>query len=135
LKELHFYSTTIIDISPIFYPEAKDCLKRLSKLSFRSDIYPEFFYQLSQICQNIQSLKIRFEEIISDGLTDLISIQKNLKYLEMSQYCYGGDLSYIIPSLTNHPNTLTRLDIDELNIPLSFITEFKNLQELILSFD
>src|ERR1051326_6093504 len=51
LKELHFYSTTVQNIphvTPTLYLEAGDCLKHLSKLSCCSDIYPEFFYQLSQ---------------------------------------------------------------------------------------
>src|ERR1043166_4368238 len=57
LKELHFYSTTvksIPNVSTTFYPGAGDCLKHLSKLSCHSDIHSEFFYQLSQICHNIQ---------------------------------------------------------------------------------
>src|ERR1043166_5872976 len=62
LRELHFYSTVKSipnNASATFYPGAGDCLKLLSKLSCHSEIYPEFFYQLTQICQNIQSLKIQ----------------------------------------------------------------------------
>src|ERR1043165_294992 len=112
LRELHFYSTTIesiLNVTPTLYLGAGDCLRHLSKLSCRSDIYPEFFYQLSQICHNIQSLKINFEEIISNGLTDLISAQKNMKHLDLTQYSYE-DLTFIIPSLTKHSNTLIKLN-------------------------
>src|SRR5205085_2932308 len=101
-------------------------------------IYPEFFYQLSQICHNIQSLKIRFEEVISNGLSDLIFIQKNLKYLELSQFCDEGlskDFTDTIPSLTKHSNTLIKLVLIDFHAPLSFIAKFNNLQELIFEFD
>ncbi|PKY18222.1 hypothetical protein RhiirB3_522596 [Rhizophagus irregularis] len=109
LRELYFYSYPIINVPNVTftsYPGAKDCLKYLSKLSCRSDIYPEFFYQLSKICENLQSLSITFENIISNGLIDLISVQKNLKHLVINKH-----------------------------LELSFITKFTNLQELILSFD
>src|ERR1051325_704277 len=87
LKKLHFYSSTITCIPNTtftLYPGAKNCLANLSKLSCRSDIYPEFFYQLSHICYNIYSLKIKFANVISNGLTDLISAQKNLKCLNIT---------------------------------------------------
>src|ERR1044072_3773058 len=65
LRELHFYSTTVESISnnvtPTLFLNTGECLKHLSKLSCRSNIHSEFFYQLSQICNNIQSLKIQFE--------------------------------------------------------------------------
>src|ERR1043165_1375574 len=135
LKELHFYSTTVEsvpNVTPTLFLNTGECLKHLSKLSCRSNIHSEFFYQLSQICNNIQSLKIQFEVDISDGLTDLISAQKGLKHLDMEQL-NEEDLTYIIPSLTRHSNTLIKLFIlDESKIPLSFIAKFTNLQELEL---
>src|SRR6266498_2550243 len=73
----------IPNINFINYPGAIDCLKNLSRLNCGSDIYSEFFYQLSQVCHNIQSLKITFRRDISDGLADLISVQQNLKYLSI----------------------------------------------------
>lgn len=140
LKGLYFDSYKRLDISNVTftsYPGAEICLKHLSKLSCHSGIYSEFFYQLSLMCHNIQTLKIRFEEIISDGLMDLISVQQNLKYLEIILSYECENLSNIIPSLTNLPNTLIKLDFSGGNhiIPLSFIAKFKILQELILSFD
>jgi len=139
LRELHIHSLTIRNIpnvTPTIYLRTGDCLKHLSKLSCRSDIYSQFFYQLSKICQNIQSLKIHFIGNIPNELTDLISAQKNLKYLDVSQIgCEdeGDDLAYMIPSLTKHSNTLIKLVLSNLNhVPLSFIAEFKNLQKIDL---
>jgi hypothetical protein len=138
LKELYFNSYKMIDtpmINFISYPGAKDCLKYLSSLICRSNIYPEFFYQLSKLCHNIQYLAISFEKIISNGLTDLISVQKNLKYLKMYSY-NREDLTNIIQSLTKIPNTLIKYELygGRHYIPLSFITKFTNLQEIVLSF-
>ncbi|GBB87590.1 hypothetical protein RclHR1_14050007 [Rhizophagus clarus] len=138
LKELYFNSYRMIDtpiITFISYPGAEDCLKNLSSLNCRSNIYPEFFYQLSKLCHNIQYLAISFEKIISNGLTDLISVQKNLKYLKMYSY-NREDLTDIIQSLTKLPNTLIKYELygGRHYIPLIFITKFTNLQELVLSF-
>src|SRR5438552_1792482 len=81
-------------------------LKNLSKLSLRSNIYPEFFYQLYQICHNIKTLRIEFMTSIPNELKDLISVQKNLKHLYLSQSDYSEemdlDLKSIIPLLTKH---------------------------------
>ena len=86
LKGLYFNSFKKIDIPNITfisYPGARDCLKNLSKLNCRSDIYPGFFNQLFQLCHNIQYLDIIFENDISYGLTDLISVQMfdNAKFI------------------------------------------------------
>ncbi|RIA81349.1 hypothetical protein C1645_564665 [Glomus cerebriforme] len=139
LKELYFisYSITIDipNINFISYPGARDCLKCLSKLNIRSDLYPEFFYQLSKLCYNIQYLEIKFVEVISNGVTDLISVQKNLKSL-IIQSCNCEDLMGVIHSLTKLPNTLIKFELygGGHSIPLSFITNLTNLQELVLSF-
>ncbi|RIA99693.1 hypothetical protein C1645_869752 [Glomus cerebriforme] len=117
------------------YPGAFECLKNLTDLHCRSNIYSEFFYHLSQICQNIQLLSIEFEMKISNGLLELISVQKNLKYLELNIWEYFEDL---IPLLFNLPNTLIKLELnggENLSIPLLFIEKFINLRELVLSLD
>ncbi|GBC52461.2 hypothetical protein GLOIN_2v1531010 [Rhizophagus irregularis DAOM 181602=DAOM 197198] len=51
-----------------FYIGASDCLKDLSELHCYSDICPQFFYQSSQICHNIQLFDITFTKVISNGL-------------------------------------------------------------------
>ncbi|RIA97845.1 hypothetical protein C1645_871085 [Glomus cerebriforme] len=133
LKRLYYcqYTSTNFDL----YPGATECLKNLSELSCNSNISSEFFYQLSQICQKVLSLDLSIEKNISRGLTDLISAQKNLKYLRISNYT-DGSLKHIIPSFIN-PNNLSKLYFyGVINyISLSFITKFINLQELELSFD
>ncbi|RIA87519.1 hypothetical protein C1645_878001 [Glomus cerebriforme] len=139
LRKLEFTDYSPLKQNIIFtsYPGAKDCLNDLSVLHCDSDIYPEFYYQLSQICQNLQLLYVSFKKVISNGLSDLISVQNNLKYLYMFQYYDCKELTPdIITSLKKLPNTLTKLNIygGDHYIPLSFISNFKNLQELILSF-
>src|SRR5436853_6211029 len=65
------------------YPGLKDSLKNLTVFECSSNVCPEFSCQLSQICHNIQILWIEFNKVISKGLTDLISAQKNLKQLDL----------------------------------------------------
>ncbi len=132
LKKLVFYWHTpnLIFTS---YTEAKYCLKILTELDCHSDINSEIFYQLSQICYNIQSLTIIFEYVISSGLIDLISVQKNLKYFSMTQY---ENLENITSLMTKLQNTLIKLNLYEKNYAsLSFIAKLTNLQELELSFN
>jgi hypothetical protein len=137
LKKLS-YRTCVIDhrkgITFTNFPRSRECLTDLSELSSDSDIHSEFFYQLSQLCQNIQSFHIVFEKAVSDGLKKLISSQNNLKYLSLYQNhnCIGW--AELIPSLTKHSNTLISLKINGNDSgPFSFITIFTNLRELILS--
>ncbi|PKC13013.1 hypothetical protein RhiirA5_352205, partial [Rhizophagus irregularis] len=61
LKKLSYYtSSKTINLSFLRYPGAKGCLTNLSKLSCNSNVKSAFFYKLSQICCNIQSLTIEF---------------------------------------------------------------------------
>jgi hypothetical protein len=118
------------------YPEAKDCLRNLTELHCDSDVYPEFYYHLSQICHNIKLLSIFFKSTISSGLTDLISAQQNLKYLKIIRPCDIKSLTDVV-KLPN-TNTITKLSFyygGAHNVLLSFIIKFTNLQELVLSFD
>ncbi|CAI2189377.1 1822_t:CDS:2, partial [Funneliformis geosporum] len=101
LKELTIYSGTIQEPSLPFTDSLN--LSNLSKLYCSSDTYLELFHQLSLICHNLQSLGIFFKSSVLDGLTDLMSVQRRLKY---QQRC---------------------------PLPLSFISKLYNLQELSLS--
>ncbi|GBC06956.1 hypothetical protein RclHR1_07160014 [Rhizophagus clarus] len=136
LKRLEYYlnSCRVIPFNIHFacFPGARDCLKNLSELCCNSDVYPEFFYQLSQICRNLHSLTIEFQDFISNGLADFISLQNNLKSLNLSSY--EKDWSNITPALKKISNTIIKLKIDvlESNAPTSFITSYTNLQELTL---
>ncbi|CAG8620042.1 5892_t:CDS:1 [Funneliformis mosseae] len=139
LKKMNlFYGWGYIRDTPfITYPGAMECLKNLSEFNCDSNIHSEFFYQLSQICNDLQSLKIRINSSTSDGLTDLITAQQNLKHLTIikSYYCKG--ISNMIPSITSHSNGLIKLNLcgNGHPIPFSFISKFTNLQELILTFN
>ncbi|RIA90621.1 hypothetical protein C1645_823155 [Glomus cerebriforme] len=139
LKEITYYlnvhdESISNNINFIYFPGTKECLTNLSELNCGSNINSEFFYQLSKICCNIQSLIIGFGYNISNGLKDLISSQNNLKYLSLIQYYCSADWLDIIPSFTKHSNTLIKLKINGRNKygSLSFIAAFKNLQELDL---
>ncbi|GES99478.1 hypothetical protein GLOIN_2v1876445 [Rhizophagus clarus] len=133
----HDCSTAYIDdIEFIYLTEAKFCLKNLAKLCCDSDSPPKFFYHMSQLCHNIQSLTIDFADIISNGLADLISSQNNLKRITLisSYYDENDKINAIIPSSTKFSLTLTELTLHEYYIPLSFVALFKNLQKLFFSF-
>ena len=74
LKSLDCHSWNL-NIVFICLPRAKICLSNLVEFKCYSDICSEFFYQISRICHNIQSLTIYIRDDISDGLTNLISSQ------------------------------------------------------------
>ncbi|RIA81110.1 hypothetical protein C1645_837525 [Glomus cerebriforme] len=132
LRKLELILNMDWNIAFAFYPGAEDCLKNLSELSYDSDISTELFFQLSQICHNILSLNINYRNHISKELTDLISVQENLKYLSINQFT-DESLKQIITSIKN-PNNLSKLSIyGEEQPSLLFITKFTNLQELDLS--
>src|SRR5581483_10866755 len=134
LKKLTYMSYS--DTTFTIYPEAKDCMKNLSVLKCNSDINSEFFYQLSQICHNLQIFYIKFNEVISNGLADLISVQKNLKSLSLDLDQYSKKfINDIIPSLTKISSSLIKFNFSFYeSIPLSFIAKFTNLQ-INLIFD
>jgi hypothetical protein len=122
-------------------PEARD----LSELCCSSNLSSDFFYQLSQICHNLQSISILFDEDDDDDDDDvlnelnelkvLIFSQNNLKYLTLSAFgCNSWE--YIIPAIIKHSHTITKLRLygEYSNLPFSFINSFTNLQEFIFSF-
>ncbi len=141
LKELklnyHYKPSYIPNETFVSYPGAIDCLKNLSELSFNSNLDPELFYQLSQMCHNIQSLSMDIGHGISNGLMELISVQQNLKWFKTFQTSPCEDFVILIPSLIELSNTLIKLSFygRGYSIPLSFVAEFTNLQELAISFD
>jgi len=97
LRSLVCYDMSLIQNATFTsYPGARACLKDLSELYRGSDICPEFFYQLSKICHNIQVLRVTYQKVISNGLADLISTQQNLKYLCIFQFYDCENLRYDI---------------------------------------
>ncbi|PKC02514.1 hypothetical protein RhiirA5_425118 [Rhizophagus irregularis] len=113
-------------------------MRNLSELHCSSNLPSNFFYQLSHICHNLQSIFIKFHnDVVSNELKELISLQNNLKQLTLLAY-FNGSWTNIIPTLTKHANTITKLYLDSDNYKdnssLSFISIFSNLQEIIFSF-
>ncbi|PKK66480.1 hypothetical protein RhiirC2_852853 [Rhizophagus irregularis] len=111
-------------------------IRDLLELGCLSTLPSNFFYQLSQVCHNLQSIAIIINNnYVSNGLKELISLQNNLKNIALSTF--DNNLADIIPTLIKHSNSITKLRLynsDEDNLPLSFIGIFSNLQEIILSF-
>jgi len=106
------------------FPGAKECLTDLSTFGCHSYMCSNFFSRLFQTCQKIQR-PIVFESKASDGVKGLISLQRNLKQLELISHNYEG-LIDIIPTLTKHQNTVKKLYIQvRSNWSLSEI--YKNL--------
>ncbi|RIA83782.1 hypothetical protein C1645_833262 [Glomus cerebriforme] len=142
LKELTFYNDTYVipnEISFICFSGAIDCLADLSELHCSSRLPSEFFYQLSKICHNIHSLSIymKYNNYFPNEFKELISLQNNLKNLKLST-THRGDWTDIIPALTKHSNTLTKLHLNSTynnrTLPVSFVALFSNLQEIKISF-
>ncbi|GBC06957.1 hypothetical protein RclHR1_07160015 [Rhizophagus clarus] len=136
LKKLYYWNnfTNIpFNIHFTYFNGARDCLIDLSELCCSSDVYPEFFYQLSQICHKLQSLTIEFRDSISNGLADFISVQRNLKDLNLLSFG-TKDWTDLIPPLRKLSNTLIKLNVHggENDVPMLFITSYSNLQELTL---
>ncbi|GES91930.1 hypothetical protein GLOIN_2v1531016 [Rhizophagus clarus] len=76
-----------------YFPGVRD----LSELHCCSCLPSNFFHQLSQLCQNLQSISISFcDSDASNGLKELISLQNNLKTLKLSAEYSSCD---IIPTL------------------------------------
>ncbi|CAI2168075.1 6737_t:CDS:1 [Funneliformis geosporum] len=133
LKKLNIRSNIIPNFLFFFYPGAINSFKYLSAFGCCSDICPEYFYQLSQMCHNVELLSITLKPVISDGLTDLISVQQNLKSIKIYQSYKCKSLTRIIPFLAKHSNTLTKVNINGVyDESLLFLVNSINLQELVL---
>ena len=134
LKMLKFdsYSEVIGNIPFVTFPGAKDHLTNILEFKCYSNVHPNHYHQLSQTCHNIQSLTVKLESEVSDGLKELISSLNGLKSLGL-EIC-GNGLKEIIPSLSKHHHTITRIHIKALeDESLSFVASFRNLRELIIT--
>ncbi|GBC44839.1 hypothetical protein GLOIN_2v1876445 [Rhizophagus irregularis DAOM 181602=DAOM 197198] len=108
LKKLTYdYNQFIPKFSFTYFPGAKE----LSELRCSSDIPSDFFISYHKICHNLQTIFIEFPNISS--------------------------WANIIPALTKHSNTITKLHLhgNNYNLPLSFVNLFTNLEEIMFSFD
>ena len=110
LKSLSLWKDLCINTLTI-YPRANDCLKNLSELHCYSSRDSELIYQLSQICHNLLSLIIFFDNgIILNELMNLIFVQRNLKSLCIHAYFQLSEK--INNSLTKLPNTIIKLFVE-----------------------
>ncbi|CAB5356972.1 unnamed protein product [Rhizophagus irregularis] len=66
---------------------------------------------LSQICHNIRLLEIIIITSVSNGLSDLISAQQNLKRLQLIRDGYSTELRGIETLAEVIPNNLISIDI------------------------
>ncbi|PKC16696.1 hypothetical protein RhiirA5_406750 [Rhizophagus irregularis] len=139
LKRLTFLDPNIVTVIPfIDYPGANNCLKNLTELYCNSNNSDVFFYYLSKTCHKISLLDIIIKAFISEELENLIFVQKNLNYLNITQDDDEElEDKHLLPSLMKKiPNNLNKLHLRKSNqTSLSFITKFTNLQELVLSLD
>ncbi|CAB4393069.1 unnamed protein product [Rhizophagus irregularis] len=127
----------------INFPGANDCLKNLSELICDSYINSEFFFQLSKICHNINSLVIKFEETVSVvGIKELISCQNNLKSISFTcndgSNIFDNDILNCFKASTKHSNTLIELFLFGISLPSIFTRIiFSNLRflKLVLSIN
>ncbi|CAB4382303.1 unnamed protein product [Rhizophagus irregularis] len=133
LKKLSYYSRFYSNFTLTYFPGVRD----LSELCCSSNLPSNFFWQLSQICHNLQSISIDFHNEVSNELNELkelISLQDNLKNLTLIAFAVSW--VNIIPALKKHSNTVTKLHLysEYYDLPLSFVSLFTNLQEIIISF-
>jgi hypothetical protein len=144
---IKMYTNQINSLKKLTYYRYKECLdfsfftyfpgvRNISEFGCCSDLPSYFFYQITQLCRNLQSISIRFKAVnISNELKELISLQNNLKHLTLTAF-FDASWDNIIPSLTKHFNTIVKLHLysDKDNLSLSFVSSFPNLQEIIFSF-
>ncbi|GBC10275.1 hypothetical protein RclHR1_00950012 [Rhizophagus clarus] len=125
-RENTFISTFIL----YHYSGAKNCLKNLSELHCHSQFSREIFSQLSKICHNISLLHL--DVCLHSnlcGLTELISVQKNLKHFIITHY--PDTVTEISSLIEKLPNTIIKLNISRFYSSW-FINKLPNLQELEL---
>ncbi|GBC08971.1 hypothetical protein RclHR1_08510007 [Rhizophagus clarus] len=130
LKKLSYYHYPI-NFSFPYFPGMRD----LSELHCCSCLPSKFFHQLSQLCQNLQSISISFcDGDISNELKELISLQNNLQTLTLKLVAEKSSRD-IIPILEKRSNTITKLHLysNNDNLSYSFVSSFTNLQEFIFS--
>jgi hypothetical protein len=135
LKKLTYYDDDDFNLN-ISFPHVS--WTELSELCCSSNLSSDFFYQLSQISHNLQSITISFDNDVSNELNELkelISSQNNLKNLTLSAFD-GYSWANIIPAIIKHSQTIAKLQLydDSDNLPFSFVSLFTNLQEFIFLF-
>ncbi|CAB4402612.1 unnamed protein product [Rhizophagus irregularis] len=126
-------------------PEAKKVLKKLRTFTCGSTVNTTKFMAkivstLSNYSRNIQQLEIHPYEDINE-LSKLINVQKYLSTISMEENLTSGNIRQISWKNTNgapyeiikKAHFITRLTIGRMYFPIEELSNFVNLEELILS--
>ncbi|CAG8439653.1 11460_t:CDS:1 [Funneliformis mosseae] len=116
----------------ITFPGADVCLQKLCEFFGDSSIKSEYCSRLADFCKGIQKFNLQLDEDVNEGLDKLISVQRNLKDLEI---LFNKRCTNFGPPLMNLANSLIKLNINGcLYCPnFSFINSFTKLRELTIS--
>ncbi len=134
LKNLYLdFYYNMFNINFTTYLGATDSLRDLSELICLSNISSKFFYQLSQICHSLKTLRVTIKNGITSELMELISVQRNLMNLWILNFD-GKDLTGIMDQVSDN---LIRFHLNAGRnshpTSLSFFSKFTKLRELVLS--
>ncbi|CAG8508926.1 12720_t:CDS:2 [Funneliformis mosseae] len=140
LRKLHFFTEIDDDDAPhvdfASFPNAINTLKQLTTFETCTDVDPRFLQQVLS-CQKFENISLHFEETYSEGLTEIVNNQNNLKGLKVIREHKAYHWPKLADSLENHPShhiTLTKLYLSLCGFKSSirFLRNFENLRELTL---
>jgi hypothetical protein len=88
------------------YPGANISLSNLYELN--CDIGEQnFYHELAQICRSIEKIFVKIEDDQLSGIAKLIEMQKQIKYLYISEFC---ECEMIAQALEKHVNSIVYLE-------------------------
>ncbi|RIA92247.1 hypothetical protein C1645_820931 [Glomus cerebriforme] len=123
---------------PIYkYPGANTCLSNLCELRCNSDNNPSIFEGLAQICRSIETIFINMIGRCyrcNDGLTKLILIQKQIKYITIRDFSSTNhDCKELTKALEKQAHSILYLNMSMgNNFSQLLYSEFINLETLLL---
>ncbi|GBC32222.1 hypothetical protein GLOIN_2v1764020 [Rhizophagus irregularis DAOM 181602=DAOM 197198] len=145
-SELKYLDMRTISHQIFYFPEASLRFESLCELICDTSVDSSYFYGLAQLCQYIQKLIVNGDAKANDyhGITELIEVQKNLKYFEWRD---DGHPSHnpgleryekILFALEKSANIIIHLKIFSLfhsDLSPSIFPKFHKLKTLIANFD
>uniref|UniRef100_U9T6H3 F-box domain-containing protein n=1 Tax=Rhizophagus irregularis (strain DAOM 181602 / DAOM 197198 / MUCL 43194) TaxID=747089 RepID=U9T6H3_RHIID len=143
--ELKYLDMKSIRHQIFHYPEATLRFESLCELKCDTSVDSSYFYGLAQLCQYIQKLIIANVRINNyNGISELIGVQKNLKYFELRDdrsllYSSGSDrYKEILFALEKSANNIIHLNIVFQYICRSspkVFPKFHKIKSLIANFE
>ncbi|RIA87135.1 hypothetical protein C1645_828241 [Glomus cerebriforme] len=117
---------------PIYqFPGANICLSKLCELDCKSNQISSLFYGLAQICRLIEKISIELT-IDNSGLAELIEMQKQIKYIKITQSELCG-YKRIAQALEKQAHSILYLQLSMDNACLyDLFPKLINLQSFIL---